>query len=271
MKRWVLEDIPWGDFNPENVDPEMLKVIKAAAVVEYNAADYAAYLKNVFHDDPNFQNRFDNWAEEEIQHGQALARWAELADPEFDFQASFQRFRDGYRVPVNIKKSVRGSRGAELIARCVVEMATSSYYTALGLATEEPVLKAICRYIAADEFRHHKLFYVNFNRYQKRERLSLLRRVWVAIDRLRETEDDELSYAYFATNSRGEPYDRRRCALAYSSRACGYYKPWQVERMVAMTFKTVGLKPHGRLTQMVAGVVWRFMASRQRLRDQVAA
>ena len=44
-------------------------------------------------------------AEEEVQHGQALANWARLADPDFDFEASFKRFTDGYQIPLDVSAS----------------------------------------------------------------------------------------------------------------------------------------------------------------------
>ena len=40
---------------PEGLPLEMDKIIKAAALVEYNGRDYATYLCNVFNDDPEFQ------------------------------------------------------------------------------------------------------------------------------------------------------------------------------------------------------------------------
>ena len=48
-------------------------------------------------------------------------------------------------------RSRRGSRAGEMVARCIVETGTSSYYTALREAAAEPVLQEICRRIAADE------------------------------------------------------------------------------------------------------------------------
>ena len=59
-------------------------------MVEHNGGDYATYLCNVFHDDPEFQDTANRWAQEEVQHGEALARWAELADP-----SSTSRTRSG--------------------------------------------------------------------------------------------------------------------------------------------------------------------------------
>ena len=114
-------------------------------MVEANGGDYATYLCNVFHDDPLFQAAARSWAGEEVQHGLALARWAALADPEFDFDACFRRFTDGYKIAVDADRSIRGSRSGELVARCIVETGTSSYYTALMEAADEPVLKEIFR------------------------------------------------------------------------------------------------------------------------------
>ena len=74
-KHWTLDDIDWAAFEPEKVDPEILKIIKAASMVEYNGADYATYLCNVFPNDDEFQEAAKAWAVEEVQHGAALARW----------------------------------------------------------------------------------------------------------------------------------------------------------------------------------------------------
>ena len=159
MGHWTLDDIPWQRFDPERVDPDLMAVVKTAALVERNSSDYAAYLCNVFPQDAAFQEAARAWAVEEAQHGEALGRWAELADPSFNFRESFRRFSEGYRINVDATASVRGSRSRELIARCVVESGTSSFYSALRDATGEPVLKDICHRIAGDEFRHYKLFY----------------------------------------------------------------------------------------------------------------
>jgi rubrerythrin len=244
-EHWTLDDIDWAAFEPAKVDPEILKIIKAASMVEYNGADYATYLCNVFPDDSEFQEAVNRWADEEIQHGAVLARWAELADPVFDFKASFKRFADGYSLPLDASTSVRGTRSGELVARCIVEVGTSSYYSALADASEEPVLIRICKLIAADELRHYKLFYSFLKRYLKTEKIGRLRRVLIAFGRISETEDDELAYAYFAAN--GEAYDRKLWSKAYLQRASQYYRPKHLDLGVAMTFKAAGLNPQSRL------------------------
>jgi hypothetical protein len=258
MGSWTLDDIPWHSFDRTLVDLDLLRIVKAASLVEYNGAAYAHHLCRVFADDAEFQETARRWGAEETQHGEALARWAALADPSFDFDAAFARFQAGYHVDFDSGTSRRGSRSGEMIARCIVEIGTSSYYTALKEAAAEPVLAEICRHIAADELRHYRLFYKNLGRYLAREHLGRWTLLRVALGRVAESEDDELPYAYFAANG-GEAYERRRYGRDYARRAFGLYRRHHVERGVAMLLKAVGLKPNGRLGQIAGAVAWRAM------------
>ena len=259
-RHWTLDDIRWQDFDATKVDPEILRAVKAAAMVEFNAPDYVTYLCNVFADRPDVKEAIQLWGSEEVQHGQALARWAALADPAFDFDASFARFQADYSINPNAIESVRGSRGGELIARCVVESGTSSYYTAIKDATDEPVLKQIVSNIAADEFRHYKLFYDLFNDLGE-EPPSVLARLRVAIERISEADDDELARAYYSANTPGDgsvEYERKLFAKAYEKRALGLYRRQHVDRLVSMVGKAAGLKPHGALMRAVASFAWSY-------------
>jgi hypothetical protein len=237
-------------------------VVKAASLVEHNGRAYAHHLCLVFADDSEFQQTARRWGEEEVTHGRALARWATLADPEFDFDAAFARFRDGYRVDFDSDRSRRGSRAGEMVARCIVEIGTSSYYTALRDAASEPVLREICRHIAADELRHYRLFYKNLDRYLAQDRIGRLGRLRVALGRVAESDDDELAYAYYAANETGLPYDRGRCNRAYARRVYALYRPHHVERGVAMLLKAAGVTPNGRLAFLTSRLAWRAMQYR---------
>lgn len=271
--RWTLESLPWDRFDSSKVSDEILKVVKAASLVEYNAGDYAAYLRNVFSDDPEFQAAAKAWAVEEVQHGSALGRWAMLADPDFDFESAFARFTQGYRIALDADDSIRGSKSGELVARCIVEVGTSSHYAALCDVTDEPCLKAICRAIAADELRHYKLFYDHLKRYLEAENISRPRRFWIAMSRINETEDDELAYAYYAANVADGEYEHKRWSDAYLFRAYGYYQPKHVSHAIAMTFKAAGLKPQSRFQRLVASTIYKTMQRRRRgmLKAGVAA
>src|SRR6185437_15106381 len=178
---WTLDEISWRMFDASSVDPTMLAAIKAAALVEYNAPDYVTYLKRVFSDSPpETLTWIERWGTEESQHGKALGRWAEMADPSFKLDEAFARFRKGYK-PAHFgeagTESVRGSKRGEMIARCVVESGTSSYYAAIRDATDEPVLKEVAGRISSDEYRHYKLFYEVLQN-QNEPELSFLKRLW---------------------------------------------------------------------------------------------
>jgi hypothetical protein len=265
MVAWTLDDIPWDRFDRTRLDPDLVRIVKAASLVEFNGEAYAHHLCRIFADDPAFQETARRWGEEEIQHGKALARWAALADPSFDFDTAVSRFRAGYQVDFDAAQSRRGSRAGEMVARCIVEIGTSSYYTALREAAAEPVLQEICRRIAADELRHYRLFYKNLDRCLSREGLGWFGRLRVAVGRMAESEDDELAYAYYAANDAEAIYDRRRYSRAYARRAYALYRPHHVERGIAMLLKAVGLTPSGRLARAVSRLAWlgmRYRAAR---------
>ncbi|MGC2414410.1 MAG: acyl-ACP desaturase [Stellaceae bacterium] len=265
MGSWALDDIPWDRFDAAKLDPGIVGIVKAAALVEHNGAAYAHHLCRIFADDPAFQGTARRWGEEEIQHGRALARWASLADPEFDFERAFARFQAGFRADFDSARSRRGSRAGEMVARCIVEIGTSAYYTALREAAREPVLQEICRHIAADELRHYRLFYKHLDRCLAREPIGRLARLRIALGRVAEAEDDELAYAYYAANEGELPYDRRRNTRAYARRAFALYRPHHVERGIAMLLKAVGLTPNGRLGLLASRLAWqaiRYRAAR---------
>jgi rubrerythrin len=265
MKHWRIDELAWNRFDASKLDPDLVPLVKAAAMVERNGTDYAVYLHRVFADDPDFQQAADNWAIEEVQHGDALGRWAMLADPGWDYEVAFARYRAGYKLPLDATASVRGSRTGELIARCMVETGTSSYYSALAEATAEPVLRQICKNIAADEFRHYKLFYDHMRRYLAREKIGLVRRLRIALGRIGESEDDELAFAWHCGNQpESVQFARAACTAAYMGRAMRFYRFRHVERGMGMVFKAIGMRPRGRLSDVAAKLVWRLLRWRQR-------
>lgn len=247
---WHLDDIAWDAFDPTKVTPDLVCIAKAACLVEHNGGEYGTYLCGVFRDDPALCVEARRWAEEEVKHGEALRLWSERADPGFDFADAFARFTAKIKLPEGAGESVRGSRCGELIARCVVEVGTSSYYSALRDSTDEPVFREICGRIAGDEFRHYKMFYDHMKRYRAVEKPYLVQRLGVVVGRMLEAEDDELAYAYYCANGFTEPYKRRTCKQAYARQAFSRYQPDHVQLGANMVLKAAGLRPqswYGRL------------------------
>jgi hypothetical protein len=256
---WSLEDIAWDRFDAALADPDLIRVIKAASLVEHNAADYVTYLGNVFPDDAPFMADMRAWGAEEVQHGRALRRWAELADTDWDFDAAYTAFTIGFHFSLEATTSVRGSRAHELLSRCVVEVGTSALYSALRDATAEPVLRQVCAHIAGDEFRHYKLFYRHLKRYRAAENPGVWSRMGAVARRFFEMGDDELAYAYYAANGSGGPYDRRRYGRAYTRRVLVHIRYGHVARGVAMSLKAMGFRPQGFWTRRVVNFMYAFL------------
>lgn len=261
---WTLDDIDWHRFDASAVEPETLAAVKTAALVEFNADDYVAYLNRVFADDATTRAEIARWGDEERQHGLALARWAQRADPGFDFDAAMRRFRDGYRIHPDAIASVRGSRAGEMIARCIVECGTSSFYSSLRDGTREPVLRQIADLIARDEFHHYRLFQAGYVRYAQQDRLSLLKRLHIAVGRVSEADDDELAYAYWSANiaPTGQPYEQRACFHAQQRSALRGYRREHVRRAVHMVAGAVGLSPTGIAARVATAIAWQLTRRR---------
>ncbi|HXC56628.1 MAG TPA: ferritin-like domain-containing protein [Rhizomicrobium sp.] len=268
---WTLDDVRWDAFDPSKAEPWMVAAIKSAALVEFNAPDYVTYLKRVFHDGgPETMAALEQWGREESQHGRALGRWAEMADPTYKLDEAFARFRAGYQ-PAHLANSdggsIRGSRRGEMIARCVVESGTSSYYTAIKDATEEPVLKEIAGRIAADEFRHYKLFFETLQA-QREPDLPFWKKLAIAIGRVTESEDDELAYAYYCANvsladSAHIPYRRKYHSRVAASILNKIYRRQHIQKLVQMVAKAIGAKPQGRPSLWASALLWRLMRLRK--------
>lgn len=271
---WTIEDIDWDAFRPDLVDPQLLAVVKAASLVEANAPDYVTYLCNVFQDDAPLCKAIHQWGAEEEQHGETLARWAALADPGYDAEAALTLFRSDYQqVPLDTTESVRGSRGGELFARCIVESGTTSFYAAMHDATDEPVLKQIAQNISNDEVRHYTLFRRHLEDYEGEDKRSVLKRFKILTERIAETDDDEFGYAYHCANVApvsDTPYDREQCSIAYENGAYGLYRRGHLEKGAKMMMRAMGFRPGSIPVKMALPVAWWIMRRKQQRLSRLA-
>jgi len=153
-----------------------------------------------------------------------------------------------------------------MIARCVVESGTSSFYSAIRDASAEPVLKEVAGRIAADEFRHYRLFY-DILQADTEPDLPRWRKLWVAVTRVKESNDDELACAYYCANVPPEresemPYKRRTYARAYHAKAMTLYRRHHIDKLVKMVVKPTGFDPSGRLSEFAGAALWRLLTTR---------
>jgi hypothetical protein len=168
------------------------------------------------------------------------------------------RFRQTYRLPTHVRASVRGSRARELVARCVVETGTTTYYSALRDAAREPVLKEICRRLAGDEVRHYQLFLHHLNsRYARKDGLTFTQRLHTIWQRIGELDDPELTLAYFAANH-GETFTLKFVddySRFYMSEVTRLYRLRHFMTSVFMLSKVLGVKLRPWTTSFVAHLI----------------
>lgn len=274
MTRWNLDTIPWSTFDRSRVDPQLVAFARGACLVEFNAETYTDYLCRVFSDDPELQAQFRDWGAEEMRHGLALRKWVELADPRFDFEHSLGVFRAAYQqVPEDGGDSVRGSRARELVARCMVETGTTSYYSALKDAAREPVFEEICRLIAQDEVSHFNLFRKALDKkYGPQEKLGFLSRFKVVAGRILETSDEELCFAYRAGNFPHEPIEQERSkeySKEFMRQVSRLYKPEHYGLIVGLTTKVLGIYTGQRVRKLLSHIAHRILCFRYRATDSL--
>ena len=209
---WTMDDVHWELFDPSKVEPRLLSAIKAAALVEYNAPDYVTYLKRVFRDaGDTVLSDLERWGREESQHGRALGRWAEMADPDFNLETAFARFR-------------------------------------------------------ADEYRHYKLFYDILGT-QSDPDLGFWKKLAIAVGRVRESDDDELAFAYYCANVSSEreaitPYNRKKFSKAAGQASMAIYHRKHIQKLVQMVMKVLGADPHGWMANLAGSLLWRRLQSK---------
>jgi hypothetical protein len=171
QQRWTLDTIDWGALRRDAVadNDAIFYLVAAASFVETTTDLYTRNLIDYFADDAEITSWLrHHWLPEELQHGRALRRYVELAWPDFDWQAAYQRFLPEFTAQCQ-EDGVEPTRTREMASRCIVEMGTASYYRTLSRMTDDPVLTSIGSYISEDEVRHYKHFYRYLRKYQPRE------------------------------------------------------------------------------------------------------
>ena len=263
-QHWTLDDIPWQAIRHDAVaESEGYFYLVASASLMESATDlYTENLIDYFSDDEEVTSWLEKyWLPEEVQHGEALRRYVEVAWPEFDWEPARQRFVEEFKPYCDM--SLEPTRSQEMASRCVVETGTASYYRTLSRASPEPVLAMLTRHIAEDEVRHYKHFYRYFRKYRDVEnpsRAAILPALW---RRLRMTGGDDsfivLKHVYGA-HYPGETFDsgvyrsvRRECRQLVRDH-------FPHEMSVRMLLKPLGLGPRTqRLTLPVIAAFARLL------------
>ncbi len=204
---WRIADIDFDGIDRAAIaaDRFAFRIVFLASFIETGADLYAGNLVEYFADDAEVSRWLrDTWQREEVRHGHALRAYAEHAWPEVDWQREYDGFFAEYSRTCTVD-ALEPARALELAARCIVEMGTSTFYSALRDYTREPVLKDLAARIFADEARHYKHFYRHFRRYQEHERHSRWRIGRTLLGRLLETRTGDGYHAFRQLQAGAKP------------------------------------------------------------------
>lgn len=166
---WSLDNVPLHAVNLESVrdNEDLFYMVAGASFIEIAADLYTRNLIDYYSDAPVIQAWLeDKWQHEELRHGYVLKAYTQHVWPEFDWERAYQGFFDEYSVMCTTDE-LEDTQGLEMVARCVVETGTATFYTALASQATEPVLSGIAQRIRADEVSHYKHFFQYFKEYRK--------------------------------------------------------------------------------------------------------
>ena len=204
---WSVEDIPYGTLARDVVrdDRRLFHLLASASFIEITSHLYTQTLVDFFQGDDVVVDWLEQyWVSEELQHGTALKRYVQTAWPDFDWETAYQSFLADYGQLCTVDQ-LAATRALEMVARCVVEAGTASFYRTLSICSREPVLSDLAARISTDEVRHYKHFYRYFLRYRASERPSraaVARTLW---NRTADIDAEDALYAFKAIHLAGNP------------------------------------------------------------------
>jgi len=171
--RWSIADLDLSRVEPERVREHdaLFLLVCSASFIESGSDTYTRNLIEHFADDAEVAAWLrDHWEPEELQHGAALKAYVRHVWPGFDWESAYADFFDEYARLCTMDE-LEPTRGQEMVARCIVEMGTTTYYQALHQACDEPVLRDLFWRIRCDEVQHYKHFFAFFRKYREIEGL----------------------------------------------------------------------------------------------------
>jgi hypothetical protein len=127
--------------------------------------------------------------------------------PEFHWDRAYSEFFADYSRLCKVEE-FEATRGLELVARCVIEMGTATYYHSLADNAVEPILAGIARRIRADEINHYKHFYRYFRRYKIIEGQGRLNILAAIARRVLEARQDDVECALRHAHAVRDPFAR---------------------------------------------------------------
>ncbi|MBC7489475.1 MAG: ferritin-like domain-containing protein [Glaciimonas sp.] len=172
--QWTIANLAFStiDIDKTRTDENLFYLAACASFVESGSDLYTQNLIAYYGDDPEIVDWLTHhWEVEELQHGNALQAYIAHVWPEFNWQLAYNDFLEEYAHYCKVEL-LETSKALEMVARCVVETGTATFYQALARSTDEPIMHDLANRIANDEVNHYKHFFRYFRRLRQKECLS---------------------------------------------------------------------------------------------------
>ena len=194
---WSIDDLDFDGVQHDRIanNEDLFFLLIAASFIETGSDTYAANLGEHYADYPGIGGWLrDQWEHEELQHGTALRRYVEAVWTEFPWQQAYDSFFAEYSQLCTMEE-LYPDRRLEMVARCVVEMGTTTYYQTLRGMSDEPVLYQLLSNIRNDEVGHYKHFLQYFKQLQDEHPVGRLRIAGALYGRLKELRESDSDVA----------------------------------------------------------------------------
>lgn len=195
---WRLNDIAYHQIDAVLVrdDVFLFQTLASASYVEILSEMYSANLVEHFDGRSDVTGWLrDSWQHEEVQHGEALKAYVQAVWPDFDWEGGFEGFRREYSACCTVEQ-LEPRRALELVARCVIETGTATFYRSLHDYAREPVLRQLLDNIKSDEvahYAHFRRYYEESNAAERNGLFAVLATIW---RRVREVRGEDAYIAY---------------------------------------------------------------------------
>jgi len=255
---WGLDQIPFEQIQVSQVrsQEDLFYLVTSASFIEIASDLYTSNLIQLFAgDDDVVQWLEQKWQHEEMRHGYALRDYVRHVWPEFDWQSAYDDFFQEYSAMCTMEE-FEPTKGLEMVARCVVETGTATFYTALSQHSSEPVLSGIAARIRAEEVGHYKHFYQYFRQYNQHETPGRWRVLGAIRRRIVEARNSDAEVALWHVYAHKHPgADRREDKQAFQAMVSGLGKAvkrhYPVNMAAKMVLRPLSLPP--RVNQVIEG------------------
>ena len=197
-QHWRLEDIAFKTIDAASVrdDEFLFLTLASASFVEILAETYSDNLIAHFRADSEIAHWLQQtWQQEEVQHGRALKLYVQTVWPEFDWECAYDAFRTDYSALCTVEQ-LEPRLALELVARCVVETGTSTFYRAVQDYVSEPRLHQLMDSIRADEaghYRQFRQFFSSYNAIDPQSAWAVIATIW---RRMRDVRGQDVYIAF---------------------------------------------------------------------------